>query len=199
MRITVTGVSQVRIQAESVVVSFAAGATGSDQQVVATTTVELIDVLCAQLARVVVEGVGQDLRFSQIRTWTGSTEAGESRCTAEARGQIRLDDLSAVGPVLGELTGQDGVAIQGLDWRLTDETIAVHQPQVIREAFRNARQRAGWIAEAAGDTRVVVAGVRDDGAPVFARAMAMRSGPVLTLDPEDIEIAAHLTVDFDTV
>lgn len=194
-----TGVSQVRIQAECVVVSFAAGATGTDQQVVATSAVELVDALRARLATAVVEGIGQDLRFSQIRTWTGHTDAGESRCTAEARGRIRLDDLSAVGPMLAGLAAQPGVTIQDLEWRLSDETVAEHQPRVIQEAFRNARQRAGWIAEAAGSGGVTVVAVRDDGAPVFARAMALRSGPALALDPEDVEIAAHLTVDFDTV
>ncbi|WGT47235.1 SIMPL domain-containing protein [Tessaracoccus lacteus] len=208
MRITVTGVSQLRLPAECVVVTLTTGFTGPRRDEVVAETARTTDGLRARLQEAIADGRGRDLKLTSLRTWAGAgTDSqgnpGTPQHSAEVRGSVRLDDLSVVGPLLGELAATRGVRVVGLDWQLTEETIAQQQPEVIGEAFRDARQRAGWIASAAGYRRIEPTSIRDDGAPMFARAMSAPmqrggSAPQIDLDPADVEVSAHLTVDFET-
>lgn len=209
MRITVTGVSQVRLPAECVVVSLAAGFMGPDREDVVGRTADVTTRLRSRLEDAIAGGKGRDLKLSSLRTWSSAGvnddgEPGILQHTTEVRGTVTFDDLSVVGPLLGELASTPGIRIGNLDWRLTDDTIAERQPEVINEAFRDARQRATWIASAAGYRRVEAATIRDDGAPMFARfaAAPMARGaaatPSFDLDPEDVEVTSNLTVDFET-
>ncbi|NHB84923.1 SIMPL domain-containing protein [Tessaracoccus sp. HDW20] len=69
-------------------------------------------------------------------------------------------------------------------------------------AFEDARQRAQWIAEAADQTELSVVRIDDGGAPHFGfgqsgqMMLAKDSAPSFDLDPQDVEVAANLSVTF---
>ncbi|MFT3888336.1 MAG: SIMPL domain-containing protein [Arachnia sp.] len=204
MRITVTGSSQMTLPAECVWVSLTAGFTGQDRAAVMADTAALTERLRARLDDVVAAGHAREVRLSSLRTWASvrPDKRGVVRHTAEVRGSFILDDLSLVGPLLGELAATDGVSIGGVEWRLTDETVRRIQPDVLSAAFAHAVQRAEWIAAAAGRGAVEAVSVRDDAPPMFARqasmmAMADTSSPSFDLDPEDVDVSVFLTVEFD--
>ncbi|MBK7822153.1 MAG: SIMPL domain-containing protein [Tessaracoccus sp.] len=205
MKITVTGNSQMTLPAECVAVSLSAGFTGSDRAAVVTDTAALLERLRARLDDAVADGRGRDVRLSSLRTWTsvGDDRRGRVRHVAEVRGSFVLDDLSTVGPLLGELAGIDGVQIGNLEWQLTDETLKAIQPDVLKAAFTHAVQRAEWIAAAAGLGTVEAVAIRDDAPPRFARPMMARAmmadsaAPSIDLDPEDVDVSVILNVDFD--
>ena len=203
MKITVTGNSQMTLPAECVSVGISAGFTGPDRAAVVADTAALVERLRARLDEATADGRGRDVRLSSLRTWTSvGGKRGTVRHVAEVRGSFVLDDLSVVGPLLGELAGIDGVQVGNLDWQLTENTLKAIQPDVLKAAFDHAVQRAEWIAAAAGLGAVEAVAVRDDAPPVFARPMMARAmmadsaTPSIDLDPEDVDVSVMLSVEF---
>lgn len=205
MKITVTGNSQMTLPAECVAVSLSAGFTGSDRAGVVADTAALVERIRVRLSDAVADGRGREVRLSSLRTWTNVSDNKHAtvRHVAEVRGSFVLDDLSTVGPLLGELAGIDGVQIGNLDWQLTEDTLKAIQPDVLKAAFEHAVQRAEWIAAAAGLGAVEAVAVRDDAPPRFARPMLARAmmadsaAPSIDLDPEDVDVSVLLNVDFE--
>lgn len=206
MKITVTGVSQVKLPAECAVISVAASATSPQSDDALAMAAKSAESLRTRLDSAVDAGSARKVEISALRTWTSTGfdaegNPGTPQHSAEVRGTFTVDDAAAVGPLVGELAAIDGVAIQAINWQLSEETIALQQPEVIGEAFRQARRRAGWIAAAAGYRGINATSVRDDGAPMFARAaspmMARGGAPQFDLDPAEVEVSAHLSVDFE--
>ena len=205
MKITVTGNSQMTLPAECVSVGISAGFTGADRGAVVADTAALVERLRARLDAATADGRGRDVRLSSLRTWTGvGGKRGAVRHVAEVRGSFVLDDLSVVGPLLGELAGIDGVQVGNLDWQLTDDTLKAIQPDVLKAAFDHAVQRAEWIASAAGLGAVEAVSVRDEAPPMFARPMMARAmmadsaAPSIDLDPEDVDVSVLLSEEFAT-
>lgn len=208
MKITVSGTRQLTVPAECVGISLTLGFTGEDRGRIVDDTARLVESVRGLLERACAGGGGHDARLSGLRTWTTVRYDSKGRPAAEqhvaeVRGSVTIDDLSRVGSLLGELTTTDGVQVGSLDWRLTDETQERLQPEVLAGAYQRARQRAEWIANAAGLTGISVVSVQDGGGPTFrtmaGRAMlADRGGaPSIELDPEDVDVSANLTVEFD--
>lgn len=207
MRITVTGTSSIALPAECVAVNFTVGFLGADREPVVADTVALAGSVRARLDGAVAEGVARDLRVTGLRTRTATPFDGHGRQTtqhsAEVRGSVVLVDLERIGPLLGQLAATAGVHITWLDWRLLDATLAEVQPRALADAFGNARRRAEWIAHAAGRSTLEVVAVQDGGgvmpmARQAARSLGLtESAPSIDLDPDDVELSATLTVEFD--
>ncbi len=206
MRITVTGTSSVTLPAECVRVNFTVGFAGDDREPVVADTATLVGRVRSRLEEAVGAGSARELRISGLRTSTTPVDARARtapRFSAEARGSVVLVNLDAMAALLGELASTAGVNITWLDWRLLDATVAEAQPRALADAFAQARQRAEWIARAAGLGTVEAVSVQDGGGiqpggRQMARSFsAAESGPSIDLDPDDVDLTASLTVEFD--
>lgn len=207
MEITVDGTNAVVLPAECVAVTLTIGFTGPGREPVVRDTADATDAVRALLDAVVADDGGSDARLTGLRTWTNipydrDGRPGHPQHVAQVRGSVTIKDLTRVAGFLGELATTQGAQVEGVNWQLFDATRDRVQPEVLRGAFEDARQRAQWIAEAAGYSEVTVASVEDNGAPSFgpplkAARMAMAdSAPSLDLDPEDVQVAATLRVRF---
>jgi len=206
MDVSVVGSSSVTLPAECAVVSLTVGFTGVSRDAVLRDTAEAAERVRAKLDAVVADGGGGDARLSSLRTWTNIVydqhgQPGEPQHVAEIRGSVTIKDLSRVAGFLGGLASSEGVEIGDLSWRLFDATLRRVQPEVLRGAFDDAQQRAQWIAEAADKSGLSVVRIEDGGAPHvgFAQTrmmMAKDAGPAFDLDPQDVEVAASLSVTF---
>lgn len=208
MNITVVGSNSVVLPAECVRIRLTVEFTDPDSDLVMRRTSGCMDLVRTRLETAVSDGGGTDARLSGLRTWTNipyseDGKAGLPQYVAQVRGSVMITDLTRVAGLLGDLAVMEGVDVEGLDWRLADETSKRVQPEVLKGAFEDARQRAQWIADAAGGTGLEVASIEDSGAPGArpqARMMkaAMADSVSFDLDPEDVGVSATLTVTFST-
>lgn len=209
MNITVVGSRSVVLPAECVQIRLTTGFTDADSLSVMRRTSSALDLVRERLDEAVADGGGRDVRLSGLRTWTtipydNEGRPGDPQQVAQVRGSVIITDLTRVADLLGDLAAADGVEVEGLDWRLTEETLRRIQPEVLQGAFEDARQRAEWIAGAAGQTGLQVASIEDQG----ARGGGMPRGRMLKmaaadsvsfdLDPDDVEVSATLNVQFTT-
>lgn len=121
-------------------------------------------------------------------------------------------DFTALGRWLSSSATIDGLAIEGVEWTLTDAHLDELFVEVRTAAVADARAKAEVYARALGLTRVSVLAVADAGmlgeglhpvvggghenAPV-ARALAMsRSAPEVELSPRPITVAADVDARF---
>lgn len=211
MRITVTGNSRLTLPAECVAVNVTLGFTGPDRGSVVADTAAVTDRVRGRLEEAASAGSVRDIKLTGLRTWTSTplNTRGQHKTpqhTAEVRGSFRVDDLSALGELLGELASAPGVQVDHLDWRLRDATLAEVQPRALADAFDDAHRRAEWISTAARRGGVEAVAVQDQGGGIAPMAFAMKasrqmmdSGPSIDLDPQDVEISVSLTVEFTAV
>lgn len=208
MRITVTGTSRITLPAECVAVNVTLGFTGPDRDSVVADTAGLTDRVRVQLEQPLAIGVARELKLTSLRTWTSTplNTRGQPQApqhTAEVRGSFMVDDLAALGDLLGAIAATPGVQVGWLDWRLRDSTLAEVQPRALADAFDDAHRRAEWISTAARRGGVEAVAVQDQGGGIVPMAFArkasremMDSAPSIDLDPQDVEISVSLTVEF---
>lgn len=207
MRITVTGTSRITLPAECVAVNLTLGFTGPDRSSVVADTAAATDGARVRLERATSSGTVRDVRLSGLRSWTSTPvntwgQPTPAQHTAEVRGSFVVDDLAALGDLLGGLAATPGAQVGWLDWRLRDATLDEVQPRALADAFGDAERRAGWIATAARRGTVEVVAVQDAGGGVMPMASArtasrgMEAAPSINLDPQDVEISVSLVVEF---
>ena len=210
MKITATGTSELSLPAECALVSLHVAKQGPDRRTVVEGTGSVAEQVREVLAGSIADGGGRELRLSSLRTWTDipTDHRGrrtEARYGAEIRGSVIIDDLTRLADLLIALAALDGVEVGQIGWNLKEETLVRMEPAALREAFGAAQRRAKWIAEAAGLSSVSAVSVQDDrgsrsftGAIFKAASFGEASAP-LRLDPEDVDVSASLTVEFEAL
>lgn len=127
--------------------------------------------------------------------------------TASATMRVTFADFDALAEFVGDVGGTDGVAVEGVEWALTDATRERIEAAVLADAVERARSRATTMAHAAGALDLQFAQIADPGllgepAPQARHAMELASAAMMDgaggieLAPEDIVIETTLHVRF---
>lgn len=120
--------------------------------------------------------------------------------TASAALTATFTDFDALADWIGRVAGLDGVAINHIEWALTDEHRQAVERATRQEAVRDARRRAQDYAEALDLGPVLVRTISDTGLsgpePKVMMARAVSGPPEITLRPEDVRIEAHVEATF---
>ncbi|MDO5677222.1 MAG: SIMPL domain-containing protein [Propionibacteriaceae bacterium] len=201
MKITVTGSSRVKVPAECAQVAFGVSRRGGDHDTVIAEVSAVAQEVRALLSELTPDDDGDQAHLSGLRTWTDFPHGEEPVHVAQMDGSVMVWELSELGVFLARLGTVDGATVDSVQWKLTRNTRDAVEPEAIQDAFQDARQRARWIASAAGRQGFEVVSVTDGGGEpgYHFKAAYMRDGgaPSLDLDPVDVEISASLTVVFE--
>ncbi|MFC8731450.1 SIMPL domain-containing protein [Luteimicrobium sp. NPDC057192] len=132
------------------------------------------------------------------------------RFRASSRIRVKFRDFSVLSTWASAVAERTGVSLDGVEWALTDTTRVTLTKEVRRSAALDARARASEYASALGlgEVRLVTlyeAGLRPDvgsrpgPTTVAARGAAASStkGSGFELRPDDIEVTAAVSADYD--
>lgn len=114
--------------------------------------------------------------------------------------QVRYKDFDALSDMIDWCGRLEGVEIEGVDWELSQKTRRNSREAILTDAVRDARERAQVMASAAGGGTVTFVSISDRGYDSSRGEFAMRAmnyGGGLKLMPEDIEVSATVTAEFD--
>ncbi|HWK91740.1 MAG TPA: SIMPL domain-containing protein [Luteimicrobium sp.] len=133
------------------------------------------------------------------------------RFRATSRVRVKFRDFSVLSTWASAVAERTGVSIDGVEWALTDATRIALTQEVRRSAALDARARAAEYATALGlgEVRLVTlyeAGLRPDvgsrpgPTTVSTRGASASSsnGSGFELRPDDIEVTAAVTADYET-
>lgn len=201
MKITVTGTSRTKVPAERAQVTFTVARRGTEADRVIEEVGAASQEVRALLDQLTPDDDGDEAHLSGLRTWTDFRPGEDPVHIAQIDGSVRVWELADLGAFLARLAAVDGVTVDNVQWKLTQDTRDAVEPEAIQDAFRDAQQRARWIAAAAGHQGLAVVSVADGGhAPAFHSRQAFSAAagtPSLDLDPVDVEITVSLTVEFE--
>ncbi|ACQ78755.1 protein of unknown function DUF541 [Beutenbergia cavernae DSM 12333] len=132
------------------------------------------------------------------------------RFRASAAVRVKFADFAALGAWVSDVGVLEGIQVQGIEWALTEKRRDAVVAQVRTAAAQDAVTRAQAYADALGLGPVRLLAVYEDGlrphvsagapGPVAfgARAMAADAGGgAFELRPDDIDVHAELTADFE--
>ncbi|HZK05541.1 MAG TPA: SIMPL domain-containing protein [Actinomycetaceae bacterium] len=159
--------------------------------------------------RVVVEAL-------RTHSWTPTSVTGEvmpERWNASIGVQVRARGVEALQRCVDHLGGVDGSNIEGIEWRLSEESRRVARAEVLAEAVQDAMTRAQAMADAAGAGAVelteiadpgLLSGPQGPGAPrpaqpfmrTAAAGGAFNSESVIALQPDALELSETVHARF---
>lgn len=152
------------------------------------------------------------VHVSGIHRYVKDSDVTELFHVASAGVAVKFADFGALSAWAAEIGTLDGVVVDGVEWALTREHRAEVEREVRADAVRDAEDRAAAYAAALGlgdatVTALYEPGLRpntqpvfDGGAPRYARMAAADSAggmEAFSLRPDDIEVSATITADFD--
>lgn len=148
--------------------------------------------------------------MDQVRTWSERPWDEQGRQVAlvhhaQAAVQVEFSDVEALGDWLASVAATDGVAVDEVEWTLTDATRHDLETRARTTAVHAARDKAQHYADALDLGVVAVRAVADEGLlgttepPGQARfAMAAAGGGAEThLVPQEIEVWAVVEARFE--
>ncbi|WP_028707961.1 SIMPL domain-containing protein [Propionicicella superfundia] len=211
MHIRVTGEHTLSVPADEAAVRFSLGFSGTDKTAVMNDTVRLCNAAKAELEALRHGGAVASFTIESVRTWasfpdTRARERREQEHHARASASAVFVDFDEVGRVVAEAGARAGWTLAGVTWQLARPTRLAVEPQVLREAFARAQERAGWLADAAGARDLRVAEIADEAsvmphrmAAVYATRAGGAAGDTVPLEfaPEPIEVTGRVSVVFD--
>ena len=110
--------------------------------------------------------------------------------------ELRLDDMSRVGPVLDAAGGGGATSIGGIRFDLRNRDMV--EREALRQAVADARARADAAAAGAGRTIDRVIRIQEDSVPEMPRPMmrmaAAEQMPATPITPSTVEIRARVTL-----
>jgi uncharacterized protein YggE len=110
--------------------------------------------------------------------------------------ELRLDDMSRVGPVLDAAGGGGATSIGGIRFDLRNRDMV--EREALRQAVADARARADAAAAGAGRTIDRVIRIQEDSVPEIPRPMmrmaAAEQMPATPITPSTVEIRARVTL-----
>lgn len=208
VQITVRGRAERRFRAELAAARLTAQVEGPERAAVARQAVATHSAVTAALRDLEASGavlswVAEDVSIVSHRRWQPDGARGDLVQVAQLAVTAEFADFEALGGFLDTWSGDEHVAIDGVEWRLADEHRRTAEAQVRADAVRDAVAKAQAYADAVSAGPVVAVRLADPGmlspgeppaAPMFARMAAdTGGGPVLDLHPD--EIVVHCEVD----
>ncbi|PPG51124.1 MULTISPECIES: SIMPL domain-containing protein [unclassified Rathayibacter] len=148
------------------------------------------------------------ISVSSVRRYIKDSDVTQLFHVAAAGVRVKYRDFAALGRWVGSISEVPGIQISGVDWDVTAARRAGIEREVRTAAVRDARERAEAYAAALGLTEVRVLtlfepGLRphtriEGGSALMSRAKAFSSSEEpLALKPEDIEVTASVSADFE--
>ena len=136
----------------------------------------------------------QQVRTSAHRPWSETGEQLPLVHTASVDITAHFIDFAA----LGRWVTSDGLAVQFINWALTDETRAAVERRTRQAAVRDAAVRAQDYADALDLGPVTVRTIRDPQANPAPRMMMAKAdiAAAIQFNPEPIEISAQVNAGF---
>ncbi|MRG58851.1 DUF541 domain-containing protein [Agromyces sp. CFH 90414] len=153
--IAVTGRAEERVAPELAAVSLGIGASGPERDDVMRTTSGAHERLLTEVRELEAEGAIERWSAEQLRVWSHRPWNAEGRrmpLVHEARADVEIvfRDLDRVGEWLADAATREFLAVRGVDWRLTDATLAVVRERAQRGAVQDAVAKAAVYADALG-------------------------------------------------
>ncbi len=212
--ITVQGSARSELAPEQALLRFTISADGPDRAPVLAAATGALDEISAIIASK-HGGEGSVSRWSvdrvsvtSHRPWTNDGTPAPLVHQASASGRATISSIDDVSELIDALAARELVAIDSLEWSLTDARLELEQRDVRARAVAAARAKAEVLAEAVGLTSVTPLALADPGMldgsgggaapmPHLERAMAISAAPHgdagFSLRPEPIVI--EVTVD----
>lgn len=144
---------------------------------------------------------------STVHRYLKDSDVSEPFHVAAASVRVKYRDFDALGRWVASVSEVPGIVVAGVDWDVTAARRASAEREVRVAAVRDARERAAAYASALGldEPRVLTLfepGLRphtriEGGSAVMSRAMAFKGQEELALKPEDIEVSASVSADFE--
>ncbi|MGI9823939.1 SIMPL domain-containing protein [Agromyces sp. Marseille-Q5079] len=208
--ISVSGRAELRVAPELAAVTLSIGDSGADREGVAERTAAAHTRLLDAIRELEASGVLEAWSADQVRVWSfrpwndqGAQLPLVHQSSAEV--EVVFRDLVRVGEWLGEAAPTEALTIGGIDWRLTDQTLATTQEAAQRAAVTDAVAKAAVYASALGLGTPVVVELADHGMlsavpAAMPGVMAMRgdkaSGGPTEFSPQDLVITAAVDARF---
>jgi len=218
-RFSVHGRATRRIPPERAIVHLTVTADGADRGDVLARAASVHGDVVAQAGAHVQDGAATRWSADTVHAWTftewvkPSPNLGEQsvvRFRAGADVSVRFRDFEALASWVSDVAVLDGVSIDGIRWELTDATRDAVLRDVRSEAARDATARASDYAAALGFGEPQLTSLYEDGlrphvgpdgggsSRMFAMRADAEGGAQLELRPEDLEIEAIVTADFES-
>ncbi|WP_350349573.1 SIMPL domain-containing protein [Agromyces sp. G08B096] len=215
--ISVTGRAEERVAPELAAVFIGVGGSGPERDRVLRDTAAAHEQLLAELRALETDGLLQRWSAEQLRVWSHrpwNTEGRRLPLVHEVRADVQVvfQDLDRVGEWLADAGARDFLTVNGVDWRLTDATLAVVRERAQRAAVEDAVAKASVYADALGASRPVPVELADHGmlsaaqaAPMAAMARmaapaafggAPGGAPTTEFAPADLVIEARVDARF---
>lgn len=192
--ITVQGSARSELPPEQAVLRFTISADGPERGPVLQSVTTTVDSVSASLAALHGDG-GPVSRWSTDRVsvashrpWTNDGTLAPLVHQASASGRVTIGMIDAVSEIVDALAAHEHLAIESLEWSLTDARLELEQRDVRARAVAAARAKAEVLAESAGLASVTPLALADPGMldgsgggpvpmPHLERAMAMAAMP----------------------
>lgn len=202
--ISVRGTAQRRVAPELAIASVQVRADGADRASVTRRVGHVSDVVRSRLKSLeegerIVRWSSERAYFWSNRPWNQDGAQLPPVHYGTVPFRATFDDFAELSGWIGELAEIEAVQVDGVSWRLTEETRSRIERETAAEAVGVAVDRAKAYADALGLSEVVAVQIADDDmlsrdAPQpFAAAMmrgAAAAPPPVALEPEEIVISA---------
>ncbi|MWV58012.1 SIMPL domain-containing protein [Rathayibacter sp. VKM Ac-2754] len=147
---------------------------------------------------------------STVRRYLKDSDVTQLFHVAAASVRVKYRDFEALGRWVASVSELPGVVVSGVDWDVTAAHRATAEREVRIAAVRDARERAAAYASALGfdEVRVLTLfepGLRphtriEGGSALMSRAAKFGGQEeALALKPEDIEVSASVSADFEAL
>lgn len=202
--ISVRGTAQRRVTPELAVVSAQVRADGPDRTSVTRRVGQVADTVRSRLKALeegerIVRWSSERAYFWSARPWNNDGRQPPPVHYGTVQFRATFDDFAELSGWIGELSEIDAVQVDGVNWRLTEDTRARVERETASEAVGVALERAKAYADALqlGEVAAIEIADRDllsrDAPQPFGAMMARgaaASPPPVELEPEEIVISA---------
>ncbi len=213
--ISVRGEHEARIAPERAVASVRVYADGHDRRAVVERVASLAQPLREKLTDYQTAGTVSEWSSEHVAIWSDrpwNADGAQLPLVHHASVSFRavFSDFPALSWWIGELAETDGVQVSFISWKLTPETRKLVEAEVATRAVAVAVERARAYASALGLGTVTPVEIADVGLlggqenpPQPSPRMMMASAPMaeggggtISLQPQDIEVAAAVEARF---
>lgn len=212
LTLTVRGSARAEHAPEQATVRFTVAADGPDRDAVLEAARAALGrattVLGSHAADALIEWSVDQLTVTAQRPWTNDGSQAPLVHRASAQGRA-VSPAEAAAALVDALVTESLLAVDGIEWSLTDASLAAARASVRQRAVADALEAAETLASAVGRPSIRVTALADPGMldgggsgggpqPRFERAMAMAAdtGGGFTLQPQPIVVDAAVDARF---
>lgn len=219
MEISVAGTHEETVRPELARLHASATAEGASKEDVLRIATAVVNQLSAELTRLNQSGAVGELVVHPISTssWRPINRGKQQPPIYRAQAGVRADftDFAALADLAARLGAVEGLELNWVEWRLTEETRRRLDGVCLTRAVEQARERALVMAKAAGESQVVFVQLADPGllGEPAIRQEAFAGGAQLAMSrsklmademagielrPEDLTVSATVQARFTT-